>query len=345
MSSAELALDNALIRSSTSGQSDPANLRILQGPSPLVPAPEGREGGELRGDRKTGILEDLERSTKSAGGDRPLLSPVPPEKFSTVDERSGSMKSGDPPARPLLAAPQEPSRGADAASFTDSRVTAEPAPAPGRLTPPLTERVGALLPRLLTTLAGSQYLPKGSRIGQCRRWTARVGVSLDGAGSMSVQIIESVTSTPREPHVLPYSGDLVGHLWCISVERIPTGNEQGEAAQAAADERVLDRLNCIGEQMDAIRDEAEVHGAGAMQSVLLRVLRLLTGVARSSGYGCDKSADLRILQDFPPLAPPEGGGGLTSASYKGQESWTTRHKPLLGAQVPRPRIEFGLSSH
>ena len=138
---------------------------------------------------------------------------------------------------------------------------------------------------------------------------ARVGVSQDGTGLMSVRVIESVTSTPREPHVLPYSGDLVGHVWNISVERIPTENEQGETAQEAADERMLGILESIGEQMDAVRDEAVVHGAGGMQSVLLRLLRLLTGVARSSGCGCDGPADLRIRQDFPLLAPPEGGGG------------------------------------
>jgi len=278
----------------------PADLRVLQDPLPLG----GRGEGNLCRDCGPGISDESEQLTDEARHQRLLASP---RALSTVGYRSGESNSAAPPARLGLEADRV-SHGADTVRIRGNRVTAASSLDPSELPLSLAENKQMARSRLLTTLAGSQHLPKGSRVGKFRRWTARVGVSLDGAGSMSVRVLESVTSAPREPHTLPYSGDLVGHVWNISVERIPAGDAQGEAAEAAADARVLGVLDSIGEQMDDIRDEAEVYSAGGMQSVLLRLLRLLTGVARNSGCGCDDSADLRILQDFPPLAPPEGGG-------------------------------------
>ena len=93
------------------------------------------------------------------------------------------------------------------------------------------------------------------------------------------------------------------------MERILSEVEQGEDGLEREDGQVLRVLDEIGEQMDGILDGAEVHDAGGMQSVMLRLLRLLTGVARSTESGRDGPADPRILQVFPPLAAAEGGEG------------------------------------
>ncbi len=79
----------------------------------------------------------------------------------------------------------------------------------------------------------------------------------------------------------------------------------------AADKRVASMLEQIGDELDQIRDGAEVHDAGGMQSVQLRVLRLLAGVARSSGHGRAGPADPspRILQPPPPSGAARGERG------------------------------------
>ena len=44
---------------------------------------------------------------------------------------------------------------------------------------------------------------------------------------------------------------------------------------------------------------------------------------QGSKEGCNDPADLRIQQDPLPLAQPEGGGGVTRATSKGQEPRAT----------------------
>ena len=84
--------------------------------------------------------------------------------------------------------------------------------------------------------------------------------------------------------------------------------------------------------MDEVRDESEVHDAGGMQSVLLKVLRLLAGVARSSGSGRAGPADPRILQAPPPLAAPEGRGVVVLRAVQG----TGLLGDSGGGDLPRP---------
>ncbi len=75
-------------------------------------------------------------------------------------------------------------------------------------------------------------------------------------------------------------------------------------------------LEQIGDELDEIRDGAEVHDAGGMQSVLFRLLHLLAVVARSSGHGRAGPVDPRILQ-APPLAEPEGRAGVVLRAVQG----------------------------
>ena len=208
--------------------------------------------------------------------------------------------------------------------------------------------------RELETLSGCQRLPAGSRVGECRRWTAQIGVSVDEDGALSARVLEGVTSTPREPHVLPFSGDLIGHGWSLGVHRILGPVEETVDTQKAADKRVYRMLELLGDELDAIRDGTEVHDAGGMQSVLLRVLRLLVGTAHPCGYGRTDSADTRVRPGrSPPLWRRQRRGNLKgwiSASSGAQDSWmvwiaATRRIPHLGAQAPRPRTVCGPLSH
>ena len=111
-------------------------------------------------------------------------------------------------------------------------------------------------------------------------------------------------------------------------------------------------LESTGEQTDRLRDEAMVHDRDSMERVLSTLQQLLAGGTQGSIGG---PADLRILQDFPPLALPEGGGGgLTHAASEEQELRTnsggrngflktahfaprTRGHPLPSLPSRRPR--------
>ena len=109
-------------------------------------------------------------------------------------------------------------------------------------------------------------------------------------------------------------------------------------------------LEQIGDKLDEIRDGADVHDAGGMQSVLLRLLCLLAVVARSSGHGRAGPVDPRILQPPPLWLSQRGERGLFCAPCKAQDSWIVRVKatcrsPLLSAQVLCPRIALGTPSH
>ena len=102
---------------------------------------------------------------------------------------------------------------------------------------------------------------------------------LDGDGVLSARVLEGVASTPREAYVLPSSGGIVGHCWNLGLDRILGPVAETADARKAADGRVSNLLEQIGDELDEIRDGAEVHSATGMQSVLVTVLRLLAGVA------------------------------------------------------------------
>ena len=168
-----------------------------------------------------------------------------------------------------------------------------------------TADAGEIRSRLLDSIGGTQYLRRGSVLGDdYRRWTATVGLLLGNDGALTAQIIRDIASTPRAAHTL-LRGDAIGHIWHIDIERIQSATEQAEAQQIA-DDQVYRILEFTGEQTDKLRDEAIVHDRASMEHVLSTLMHMLSGGTQGSICG---PADLRILQDFPPLAMPEGGGG------------------------------------
>ena len=118
--------------------------------------------------------------------------------------------------------------------------------------------------------------------------------------------------------------------------------EETAGVQKAADKRVCRTLEQVGDELDTVRDEAEVHDAGGMQSVLLRVLHLLVGAVQTCGCGRADPADPRARQVPPLWRRQRRGEGLSHVSSKAQESWmvwiaATCRSPHLGAQAPYPR--------
>ena len=200
----------------------------------------------------------------------------------------------------------------------------------GDVTPPPSWGGSPSVSRPLTELAGFEWPQRGQRAStRGKRWTARVGVTMDDTGSLTARLLEDVTSTPREGR----------HVWHIGLERIVEGTERGEAALEAEDARLCRILEgpVIGEQLDSIRDTACVQDFGSMQKVLTRVLRLL-GEGSGRGEGQKGPADSRILQDVPPLARPEGGGGGACMTMAGREVQMPCGSPRPRAQVQCPRV-------
>ena len=281
-----LRLLAGVARRSPCGRANPADPRILQAPPPLA-QPEGGEGVEPRGERGPGCLDNSELpKTESTDDHRRLRSPTSLEGLSAVGGRSGVCDRGCLPERWVTVSDSSPASGHGIGNAKGTRTENNTAVVPPRGGGPgfRAQDKPAEQSRELETLSGCQRLPAGSRVGECRRWTAQIGVSVDEDGALSARVLEGVTSTPREPHVLPFSGDLIGHSWSLGVDRILGPVEETVDTQKAADKRVYRMLELLGDELDAIRDGAEVHDAGGMQSVLLRVLRLLVGGAQTCGY-------------------------------------------------------------
>ena len=346
-----LRLLAGVTRSGERGRASPADPRILQAPPPLA-EPEGGEGVESRGERGPGCSDNSERlTTESTGVHRHLRSPTSPEGPSAVCDRSGAADSGGPPARlvTISNSSQTSDHGASAAHSTGKANPAAAVPPLGDIPVPRTAGTPTERSIELETLSGSQLLPKGSRVRACRRWTARIGVWLDDDGVLSARVLEGVASTPREAYVLPSSGGIVGHCWNLGLDRILGPVAETADARKAADGRVSRRLEQIGDELDEIRDGAEVHDAGSMQSVMLRVLRLLAGATRSSGCGQAGPADPQVLQPPPPLARPGDGGEveprvvqnarrLDGTGCGGLPQITPRRSEALPAGRARPLI-------
>jgi hypothetical protein len=89
----------------------------------------------------------------------------------------------------IAALPQEPAHGASSSNGADPADTLVQSRYQGDVT----------LSRPVTDLGGFEWkrMGKGDSRGG-KRWTARVGVSLDGNGSLTARLLEDVTSAPRE---------------------------------------------------------------------------------------------------------------------------------------------------
>ena len=287
------------IQGSKEGCNDPADLRIQQDPLPLA-QPEGGGGGDPRDVKGPGTSSDLEQLTRLLSGDHGLPSSFSPGGKSEVGLRS------DVSDRPLCT----PVFG-HVLNITHSKSTLDTA-AQARIPVDIAQLHPAggcaAQPRPLYALAGSEYLQRGRGADKrCSRWTARVGVSLNVDGSLTARLLEGIVSTRREIYGLP-SGNMVGNVWNIALERIVSETEHGEDAQEALDAKVLKILggSVMGERLDEIQDAAVVRDERSMQQVLSRVLRLLGCVPQSGGEQNDP-ADLRIPQNLPSLAQPGGG--------------------------------------
>jgi hypothetical protein len=244
-----------------------------------------------------GLSGSTEQLTMLDGGDLGLHSSPPPGGLLAVGLRSEVSCGGGPPVEPTVVqgCGAGPSHGVDKAD------TGAQSRNQGDVTQPSSWRGSASDSRPLTDLGGFERPRQGQRAStRGKRWTARVGVTLDGNGSLTARLLEDVTSTPREG----------GHVWNIALERIVEGPERGEAALAMEDTQLYSILEgpVIGERLDDIRDTANVQDSGSMQQVLCRVLRLL-GEVSGSGEEQTGPSDPRILQDVPPLARPGEGGG------------------------------------
>jgi hypothetical protein len=199
----------------------------------------------------------------------------------------------------------------------------------GDVTPPPSWRGSPSDSRPLTELAGFEWPRRGQRAStRGKRWTARVGVTVDDTGSLTARLLEDVTSTPREG----------GHVSHIGLERIVEGTERGEALEAedAKMYRILEGP-VIGEQLDSIRDTACVRDFGSMRKVLTRVLRLL---GEGSGRG-EGQKGLRILgscRTSPLWRGRSGGEGGPCMTMAGREVQMTCGSPRPRAQVHCPPV-------
>jgi hypothetical protein len=124
---------------------------------------------------------------------------------------------------------------------------------------------------------------------------------------------------------------MAGHVWSVTIERIRPVDEQGEIQSEAADGRILRILGGFEKQLNEfkLRDGAAVYDEGSMQSLVLRLQSLLTGLSHSSGLESCDTAEPRVLPASPTLAPPkrrERSG--QPASRGGQIS--TMSPPLAG---------------
>lgn len=243
-----------------------------------------------------GLSGSAERITMLDGGERGLHSSPSPGCILAVGLRSEVSCGGSPPAG-LMGVP---SCGARSSTGADTADTGTQLRNQEEVARPPSGRGSASDSRPLTCLAGFEWPRRGQRAStRGKRWTARVGVTLDGEGSLTARLLEDVASTAREG----------GHVWNIALERIVEGTDQGEDALEAEDTKLCCILEgpVIGEQLDAIRDTAFVTDLGSMQTVLSRVLRLLGGVSGKGGKQKGPE-DPRILQDVPPVARSRGGG-------------------------------------
>ena len=254
----------------------------------------------------SGNSDDVARAAELSGADRSLQSRLPPEGTSTAGFRSDASSRGEVPARTVLGDTR--SSGTDIRPETDTdplpEERAAAAPGPVFLLLPPKEPERGVRTRLLLSLIGHQYLQDASTVGQCRNWRARVGVSWGGAGSLSARVLEGATSTPREPHAVVNSGGMmVGHVWSVTIERVRPVDEQGEIQSEAADERIRRILGRFEKQLNEMRDGAAVVDEGSMQSLVLRLQSLLTGLSRSSGLESCDTAEPRVPTASPTLAP------------------------------------------
>ena len=334
-------------RSSKEGRNGPEDLQILQELPPLA-QPEGGGGGDPRDAQGPGISDNLERLVSGDHG--PHSSTSPGGKLE-VGLRSDVSCGCGPPVEPMIVPTPVSCHEPSITHGQSILETAAQVQIPGDMALPHSGGGRAARSRSLIELAGSEYLRKGRAISKgCWRWTARVGVSLNADGSLTARILEGIASARREPYVLPYSGNIVGNVWNIALERIVSGTEQMEDALETEDARVLGILNgpVMGERMDDIQSEAAVHDERSMQQVLSSVLRLLRCVPQSGG-GHKNPADLRIPQDFPPLALPEGGvrGNPRDAQGPGISDDLQQHAPPRSGATPssRTRAQFTLRDY
>ena len=256
----------------------------------------------------SGDSDDMARAAELSGTDRSLPSRLPPQGLSMTGFRSETSSRGVVPARTAPGDTRFP--GTDVSTETDTdplpEERAAAAPGPVFLLLPPKEPERGVRTRLLLSLIGHQYLQDASTVGQCRNWRARVGVSWGGAGSLSARVLEGATSTPREPHAVVNSGGMmVGHVWSVTIERVRPVDEQGEIQSEAADGRIRRILGRFEKQLNEIRDGAAVVDEDSMQSLVLRLQSLLTGLSRSSGLESCDNTDPRILTASPTLAPPK----------------------------------------
>ena len=143
-------------------------------------------------------------------------------------------------------------------------------------------------------------------------------------------MIEGIRSRSHEAYDSPQYG-WVGNEWAVTVFRIIPEDEVGQWDRIdVGDAKVELLLEGTGLQRDRLVEQAGVHDEEAMQRMLAALLPLLENepAVRSESRG---PGDPRVPQDFPPLAPPEGGEGNNARSRKhhpGDSEGPQRSGPL-----------------
>jgi hypothetical protein len=110
---------------------------------------------------------------------------------------------------------------------------------------------------------------------------------------------------------------MVGHVWSVTIERVRPVDEQGEIQSEAADERIRRILGRFEKQLNEMRDGAAVVDEGSMQSLVLRLQSLLTGLSRSSGLESCDTAGTSGPDDLPHFGAVKAEGGIRPARLTG----------------------------